>query len=85
YRELKLLVSGLALPAYALDLPGGGGKVRLHEGLIAGEKPLGGGCGNGAADGVAGGATDGAAGVTALLLRDDFGRLWPYPSDESPG
>ncbi|MDR0389669.1 MAG: KamA family radical SAM protein, partial [Spirochaetaceae bacterium] len=40
YRELKLLVSGLALPAYALDLPGGGGKVRLHEGLIAGEKPL---------------------------------------------
>jgi lysine 2,3-aminomutase len=38
YRELGRLISGLALPAYALDLPGGGGKVRLHENIIAGEK-----------------------------------------------
>jgi lysine 2,3-aminomutase len=38
YRELGRLISGLALPAYALDLPGGGGKIRLHENIIAGEK-----------------------------------------------
>jgi lysine 2,3-aminomutase len=38
YGELSALVSGLALPAYALDLPGGGGKIRLCEGIIAGEK-----------------------------------------------
>jgi lysine 2,3-aminomutase len=37
YEELKLLVSGLALPAYAVDLPGGGGKIRLHRDIIAGE------------------------------------------------
>jgi lysine 2,3-aminomutase len=38
YRELGGLISGLALPAYALDLPGGGGKIRLNENIIAGEK-----------------------------------------------
>ncbi|MDR0456026.1 MAG: KamA family radical SAM protein [Treponema sp.] len=38
YRELGGLISGLGLPAYALDLPGGGGKIRLHENVIAGEK-----------------------------------------------
>jgi lysine 2,3-aminomutase len=38
YEELKSLVSGLGLPAYAVDLPGGGGKIRLNEGVIAGEK-----------------------------------------------
>jgi lysine 2,3-aminomutase len=38
YRELGRLVSGLGLPAYGLDLPGGGGKIRLHEDIIAGEE-----------------------------------------------
>ena len=38
YRELTRLISGLGLPAYALDLPGGGGKIRLHENAIAGEE-----------------------------------------------
>jgi lysine 2,3-aminomutase len=38
YRELSGLVSGLGLPAYTVDLPGGGGKIRLHENVIAGEK-----------------------------------------------
>jgi len=38
YRELSHLISGLGLPAYAVDLPGGGGKIRLHEGVIAGEE-----------------------------------------------
>jgi len=38
YRELGRLISGLGLPAYAVDLPGGGGKIRLHENVIAGEK-----------------------------------------------
>jgi lysine 2,3-aminomutase len=38
YGELKTLVSGLALPKYAVDLPGGGGKILLHEGVIAGEE-----------------------------------------------
>jgi lysine 2,3-aminomutase len=38
YAELKSLVSGLALPKYAVDLPGGGGKITLHEGAIAGEE-----------------------------------------------
>jgi lysine 2,3-aminomutase len=43
YRELERHVSGLgagrliALPAYAVDLPGGGGKIRLCEDVIAGE------------------------------------------------
>jgi lysine 2,3-aminomutase len=35
YRELKTLISGLGLPAYAVDLPGGGGKIRLNDESIA--------------------------------------------------
>jgi lysine 2,3-aminomutase len=38
YRELSGIISGSALPAYAVDLPGGGGKIRLHDNVIAGEK-----------------------------------------------
>jgi len=38
YRELGSLISDKGLPAYAVDLPGGGGKIRLHENVIAGEK-----------------------------------------------
>jgi len=38
YRNLELLISGLGLPAYAVDLPGGGGKIRLSGESIAGEK-----------------------------------------------
>jgi len=38
YRELERHISGLALPAYAVDLPGGGGKIRLSEDAIAGEE-----------------------------------------------
>jgi lysine 2,3-aminomutase len=43
YRELGEIIStgsGKApgLPVYAVDLPGGGGKIRLHENIIAGEK-----------------------------------------------
>jgi len=40
YRELGGLIPGLGLPAYAVDLPGGGGKIRLHENVIAGEKHI---------------------------------------------
>jgi lysine 2,3-aminomutase len=36
YRELGGLIS--AVPAYAVDLPGGGGKIHLHENVIVGEK-----------------------------------------------
>ena len=38
YRQLAARISGLGLPAYALDLPGGGGKIRLHENVICGER-----------------------------------------------
>jgi lysine 2,3-aminomutase len=43
YRELSGLISDrpnkpLGLPAYALDLPGGGGKIRLHENVIVGKR-----------------------------------------------
>jgi lysine 2,3-aminomutase len=38
YRELQGRISALGLPAYAVDLPGGGGKIRLHEGCIAGKR-----------------------------------------------
>jgi lysine 2,3-aminomutase len=38
YRELSERLSGPALPPYAVDLPGGGGKIHLHENVIAGEK-----------------------------------------------
>jgi lysine 2,3-aminomutase len=38
YRDLGRLISGSRLPVYAVDLPGGGGKIRLHENVIAGEK-----------------------------------------------
>jgi lysine 2,3-aminomutase len=37
YHELERQISGLALPTYAVDLPGGGGKIRLGEDAIAGE------------------------------------------------
>ena len=36
YRELRALIP--APPVYAVDLPGGGGKIALHENVIAGEK-----------------------------------------------
>jgi lysine 2,3-aminomutase len=38
YRQLGGLITAPGLPAYAVDLPGGGGKIRLHENVIAGEK-----------------------------------------------
>jgi len=34
YRELERQISGLALPVYAVDLPGGGGKIRLSKDMI---------------------------------------------------
>ncbi|WP_304222283.1 KamA family radical SAM protein [Gracilinema caldarium] len=38
YKELTNLISGLGLPVFAVDLPGGGGKVHLHPGIIEGEE-----------------------------------------------
>ena len=38
YRDLGRRIGGLGLPAFAVDLPGGGGKIRLDEGAIAGEE-----------------------------------------------
>jgi lysine 2,3-aminomutase len=38
YRELKTGLAASLLPAYAVDLPGGGGKIRLGEESIAGEE-----------------------------------------------
>jgi lysine 2,3-aminomutase len=38
YHELSGLVSGPALPPYAVDLPGGGGKIRLHDNVIVREE-----------------------------------------------
>jgi len=40
YRDLGRLISGPCLPIYAVDLPGGGGKIRLHENVITGEKNI---------------------------------------------
>jgi lysine 2,3-aminomutase len=40
YRELGGLISGPCLPAYAVDLPGGGGKILLYENVIVGEKNI---------------------------------------------
>ncbi len=36
--ELRLKVSGLALPTYAVDLPGGGGKIPLSRSLLVEER-----------------------------------------------
>ena len=33
-RELRQKISGLAMPVYAVDLPGGGGKIPLQESLL---------------------------------------------------
>ena len=38
YRELEKILAGKKLPIYALDLPGGGGKIRLHEDVISATK-----------------------------------------------
>ena len=38
YRELRGLVPSHGLPDYAVDLPGGGGKIKLHDNVIAGER-----------------------------------------------
>jgi len=32
--ELRTRISGLAMPVYAVDLPGGGGKIPLTESYI---------------------------------------------------
>lgn len=40
-RALRLRVSGLAMPAYAVDLPGGGGKIPLGEHYLIGKGPEG--------------------------------------------
>ena len=37
YSRLRQLVSGLCLPMFAVDLPGGGGKLALHPACIAGK------------------------------------------------
>ena len=37
-RELRSLISGLAMPVYAVDLPEGGGKIPLHDRSIAGRE-----------------------------------------------
>lgn len=33
-RELRSRLSGMAIPTYAVDLPGGGGKIELHDGSV---------------------------------------------------
>ena len=71
YRDLELRVGGLGLPAYAVDLPGGGGKIRLHEGVIAGEK----------SGDVTGGGPGGKKSSKVFLLRGLDGKLWRYPAD----
>jgi len=38
HAELRKLLPAPAIPAYAVDLPGGGGKIRLGDGVIAGER-----------------------------------------------
>jgi lysine 2,3-aminomutase len=38
YRRLTEIFTGTGLPAYVLDLPGGGGKIRLSKDVILGEK-----------------------------------------------
>lgn len=38
YRRLQQELSGLALPVFAVDLPGGGGKIRLHQGSLEGRE-----------------------------------------------
>jgi len=38
-RELRRRLSGMAVPVYAVDLPGGGGKVPLTEATIARREP----------------------------------------------
>ena len=38
YQELTRLISGLGLPTFAVDLPGGGGKIHLHPRSIEGEE-----------------------------------------------
>jgi lysine 2,3-aminomutase len=38
YRRLQRELSGLALPVFAVDLPGGGGKIRLHHESLAGRE-----------------------------------------------
>ncbi|MFP4562924.1 MAG: KamA family radical SAM protein [Spirochaetia bacterium] len=37
-RELRAMVSGLAVPVYAVDLPEGGGKIPLHDRSIIGRE-----------------------------------------------
>jgi len=37
FGRLRKLVSGLCLPMFAVDLPGGGGKLALHPACIAGK------------------------------------------------
>jgi lysine 2,3-aminomutase len=68
YEKLRDLLPPSGLPAYAVDLPGGGGKVRLNEGLIAGEETV----------------QRGAYRGRAYLLRGPDGKLWPYPADLDP-
>jgi len=36
YKELKNRISGLGFPKYAVDLPGGGGKILINDDVIAG-------------------------------------------------
>ncbi len=38
YRNLRMTVSGLALPSFAVDLPAGGGKILLNPDSITGEE-----------------------------------------------
>ena len=66
YTELRALLGKTAAPPYAVDLPGGGGKIRLDENAIAGERVIPGGAGQGR---------------RVYLLRDGAGALWEYPAE----
>ncbi|MDR2471084.1 MAG: radical SAM protein, partial [Treponema sp.] len=69
YAELRALLGGTAAPVYAVDLPGGGGKIRLDENAVAGERVIPGKAGRGLED------------RRVYLLRDGAGTLWEYPAE----
>lgn len=64
-RDLRFLVSGLAMPVYAVDLPEGGGKIPLHERSIVGRERV----------------RDGEWEGEWYILEDAAGRRFRYPAE----
>jgi len=76
-RELRRRLSGVSLPVYALDLPGGGGKIPLTESYLLADGASRGGEGEAV-------AYETEEGIRFFRFTSPEGGVFEYPDESSP-